>query len=393
MEYNDQNRKILTFDVIIAFLLLVTGILLFPLKGVVPSPDSSWYLKNALRLYNDFSYENLMIRRPLFPFLISLSFHFFEKSIESAFWVVRLFFVLNIVLSYFVGLKLYNRSTGIAFSLLLLTSFVINQWSSYLLVDVIIPFFIFLYILTLHQAFENENRLFFVLSGLIMGLAFLVKGVFSILFLFFSVFLLLIKKYRTWNQVKNILYVYGSMILVLSPWLGYCIMHNDFFVLVGPMFKSSEIKASGLIPVMNSQGFSLGLFVLDQFSELKDFFTVYIDKTFVLAELFVLGLIYFIGHFLFVKNRTTYFYILISLILFSPVIYIGMKSGGMNFRHGQFVILYFLLYLMSAFLIANVSNVGSRFFFKGPREKIMGKSIFAVLLVTCLFFQVFIGAK
>ena len=178
MEYSDQNRKFLTPDVIIAFLLLLTGIFLFPLKGVVPSPDSSWYLKNAVKLYNDFSYENLMIRRPLFPFLISLSFHFFGKSIESAFWVVRIFFVSNIVLSYFVGLKLYNRSTGIAFSLLLLSSFVINQWSSYLLVDVIIPFFIFLYILTLHQAFENENRILFGVSGMIIGLAFLVKGVF-----------------------------------------------------------------------------------------------------------------------------------------------------------------------------------------------------------------------
>ena len=392
MEYRDQNRKNVTLDVIITFLLLATGLLLFPLKGVVPSPDSAWYLKNAVKLYNDFCYENLMIRRPLFPFLISLSFHFFGKSIEGAFWVVRVFFVLNIPLSYFVGLKLYNRSTGIAFSLLLLSSFVINQWSSYLLVDGIIPFFILLYILTLHQAFENENRILFGVSGLIIGLAFLVKGVFSILFLALPVCLLVIKRYRTRNQVKRLVYLYGVSIIVLSPWLWHCILNNDFFVLVGPMFKSSEIKASGILPVIGSQGFSFGIFVLDQFRDFINFFNVYINKIFVLAKLFILGFIYVTGHLLFKKNPRGHFYVFFSLILFLPIIYIGMKSGGLNFRNGQFILLYYLLYLMSAFMIVNISRTCSTFFLSGPREKIPGRLLFSVLLMACLFLQIFIGA-
>ena len=391
MVYKVQNRNIVKIDFIVAFLLLAAGVLLFPLKGVVPSPDSSWYLNNAIKIYNDLNYENLMIRRPLFPFLISLSFHIFGKSIESAFWVVRLFFVLNILLAYFMGLKLFSRTTGIAFSLFLLSSYVINQWSSYLLVDAIIPFFVLLYILTLYQAFENENRSLFVLSGLILGLAFLVKGVFSILFLFLPIFLFLEKKYRTRNQVENVFYVLLSTILVLSPWLLYCIFQNDFFVLVGPMFKSSEIKASGVVPLISSKGFSLGSWAVDQFMDARVFFKVYIGSKFVYSGLFVFSFIYCLGKFFFNKKRS-FFYLFIPLVLFSPVIYIGMKSGGMNFRAGQFMVLFFLLYLMSAFMVADISNAIAGYFFKGSKEKTPGRILFSVFLGLCLFFQVFTAA-
>ena len=33
-------------------LLLAIGIILFPIKGVGPSPDSCWYLSNAMQMYN-----------------------------------------------------------------------------------------------------------------------------------------------------------------------------------------------------------------------------------------------------------------------------------------------------------------------------------------------------
>ena len=392
MEYVGQHKQKISTDLLITVLLLVAGIVFFPLKGVSPSPDSAWYLNNALKLYTDFSYENLMIRRPLFPFLISLSFQFLGNSIENGFWVVRLFFVFNLLLSYFVGLRLFNRSTGIAFSLLLLSSFVINRWSSYLLVDAIIPFFLFAYLLALYLAFENESRSLFCLSGLILGLAFLVKGVFAFFFMFLPVLLLLLNRYRTLTQIKNAFCLYATAALVLLPWLWYCIANNDFFVLVGPMFQTTEIQASGVIPVAGHDPFSLRQFIADQINDLKGFYGVYIKNIFVLSHLFLAGMIYAVIRLVFSRKRMALVYLFFSLVVFSPVIYIGMKSGGANFRHGQFLILYFLLYLMTAFMIADLSNGIAGLFFDGGKQRRTKQFLLVCFLGACLFFQVFVGA-
>ncbi len=379
-------------DIIIVCALVLTGILFFPLNGVAPSPDSSWYLNNASNLFNDFSHANLMVRRPLFPFLISLSFHLFGKSIESALFVVRLFFVFNLVLAYIIGLKFYNRQTGIAFSLLLLSSFVINRWSSYLLLDAIIPFFIFSYLLALFQAHEKKSRFLFGVSGLILGMAFLIKGVFAFFFMFLPVLLLVLKKHRTRGQIPNILFAYGVALVVLSPWLGYCIQQNDFSILVGRMFDSKEIKASGVVPAIMGQGVSPILFFLKQMEELVGFFNIYIHKIFVLSYLFIISAVYTMGRLLSKKKQAAHFYLFFSVLLFSPVIYIGMKSRGVNFRDGQFLVLYFLLYLMMAYTMADLSSRIAGLFSKGAKKKYINAVIFSCFLLVCLFFQIFIGA-
>ncbi|MCP4021134.1 MAG: hypothetical protein GY729_04775 [Desulfobacteraceae bacterium] len=391
MASSDQNNQMTKQDLIFIFLLLLAGIILFPLKGVAPSPDSSWYLNNALAIYNDFGFDSLMIRRPLVPFLISICFHLFGNTIESAFFVVRFFFILNLLLAYYSGLKLFNRSTGIAFSLLLLSSFVINKWSSYLLLDAIVPFFILLYILVLYQAFENKSTIFFALSGFILGLTFLLKGVFSIFFMFLPLFLLIQKKYRTTGQIKNILVSYLIAIVVLLPWLGYCIWHQDFFIIIGPLADSKEVKASGIIPLTDGSGFSLWIFIRKQLNDFIHFFNVYIGKIFILSNLFILAIIYCLCQLANQKNRASLLCLFFTMILFSPVVYIGMKSGGINFRNGQFMVLYFLFYLMTAFMVANFSGAIAALFFKGRSKNKIKITLFTVLILTCLFFQIFAG--
>lgn len=364
-----------------------------PLKGVVLSPDAALYLNKGLRLYTDFNYENLMTRRPLLPVLISLSFHIFGRSIESAVWVIRLFFVLNIVLCYFVGSKLFSRSVGIGFSLFVLTSFTINRWSSLLLVDALIPFFIFLYVLCLYMAFERRRSFFFLIAGGVMGLAFLVKGVFSVFYLFLPLCLLVgVKSYRSTVQLRHILFLYGGVLFVISPWLWHCFMENDFSVLIGPLADASKIKASGVVPVKSGEAGSVWIMLVDQLKNFKVFFKAYISDVFILSPLFVLGAGYVIYHAFFVRKQTAHAYLVCALFLFSPIVYVGMTSGSSGFRHGQFMVLYFLLYLMTAILLKRLSSAGT-VFFKGPKNEKLKDYIIVGLIGLCVFFQVFIGSE
>jgi len=368
-------------------MLLGAGLLLFPLKGVVPSPDSAWYLKNAVRLYNDLNYENLMIRRPLFPFLISLGFHLFGKSIETAFSVVRVFFVLNLLLGYAAGRVLFNRTAGTAMSLFLLTSFVINRWSSYLLLDAVIPFFTFSFVLLLYLSCEKKIGVLSVLSGLILGLAFLVKGVFAFFFMFLPLLLLGIKKYRTLGQARRIGIVYLTAVAVLSPWLWYCIQHGDFTILVGPMFDANMLKASGVVPMEGISVGSLFQFFSNQVKDLIIFYQVYVHQTFMLSPLFLAALVYALVHLSFKENRIPLLVLFFCSLLFSPIIYLGMKAEGVNFRHGQFIILYFLLYLVLAFMAADLPARAAGFFPRRARMQKSGILFSGGVIAGCLFFQ------
>ncbi len=369
---------------------------LFRIHGTTISPDASWYLNNGFKLYTDFSFENLMIRRPLLPFLISLSFHLFGRSIESALWVVRFFFVLNILLSYFVGLKLFSRSVGIIFSLLVLTSFVINQWSSVLLVDAILPFFILLYLLALYLAFERQSLILFGLSGLVMGTTFLVKEVFGLIYMVLPLCLLVLKPYRNRLRILGILLSYAAVLLVLLPWVWTGILQHDFSVLLGPLADASKVKASGVLPLPdNGQGFWAAVPAL--LRELSQFFTIYIAQVFVLSSLLAAGSVYCLVRVFTKEKRPAHVVLLFSVILFSPIIYIGMKSGGINFRNGQFLLLYFFLYLMSAVLISDFSNgcgyIFSRFFLNGRTAGKINIFLVCSLAALCIVFQTFVGRE
>jgi len=374
-------------DTVFPVLLLTAGFLLFPLKGVVPSPDSAWYLKNAVRIYHDLSPETLMIRRPLFPFLISIGFHLFGNSIETAFSVVRVFFVLNLLLGYAAGCILFNRTAGIAMSLLLLTSFVINRWSSYLLLDAVIPFFIFFFVLLLYLSCEKKSGVLSALSGLLLGLTFLVKGVFAIFFMFLPLLLFGIGKYRTTGQAVRTGIVYITTLAVLFPWLWYCIQHNDFTILTGPMFDADMLKASGLLPLGGITAGSVFQFLSGQIKALIIFYQVYVHQIFVLSPVFLAALVYATIHLLFKENRIPLLILFFCLVLFSPIVYLGMKSQGVNFREGQFMTLYFLLYLFLVFAATDLSERVTGLFSGTTGTKKTGAVFSTSVIAVCLFFQ------
>ncbi len=378
----------------IPLILFCLAMCFFPLRGVSPSPDSSWYLSNAMGIYKNCDVNSLIIRRPIFPLMIAVSFRIFGPSVQSGFFVVRMFFILNVLICYFIGAKLYNKATGLAFSLLVFTSFVVNEWSSFLLLDNILPFFVLLFMVLVYLALEKSKYLYFVLCGITLGIALLVKGVIAVMFVPLPICLLMFREYRTLKNIKGIGLAYLVFILIISPWIYSITFGNAHLrILLGPLADFSRIRRIALIPSASefSDGGSKWRIFSGQLAYLEHFIHEYISRKFVLSRLFFPGLIYSFYCAIWRKNRATTL-LLCSVFLFLPII---LVVGITNIRVGQVMILYFLLYLMSANLLINFPRevIRSRVFKLGPyRLKNVFLKISTMLIVsTCLFLQIFIG--
>ncbi len=389
-------KQIVTSSYFTPLALLFMALLLFPLRGVGISPDASWYLNKGLSIYKDFGPSALIVCRPVFPFFIAVSFYLFGVSVQSAFLVVRSFYVLNIVLCYFLGEKLFNKATGLVFSLLVLTSFVINRWSSFLLLDNILPFFVLLYILLTYLAMDRAKYRHFALSGIILGISLLVKGVTAVMFTPLPICLLIFKEFRSARNLKGMALIYLLFAIVISPWL-YKIVSGQArpTILLGALADTDLIKSAEVAPeTKDVSGKSLLWEALSKDkARLVSFARNYIRRDFILWRLFIAGFFYCIFKSIVFKNKASGA-ILISTMLLGPIIYVVAK---LNYRTGQVILLYFLLYLMLSDFLVSLFACGRKFFVTKPKLHRLAvlamqtASVSAILV--CAILQTFVGKR
>ena len=160
--------------------------MLLPVDKINLTSDGAWYSDIGLNLYHGHGLTDIdhspVITRPLFPVLLAFSFSLFGPSTTSAFATVRVFYILIPLLVYLLGKTLFNRYAGLIASLFVLTSYSLNEWSTLIHLDYILPFFLLLFIELCIVAFNKSNFLLFAASGLVLGLSYLLKEI-SILFL------------------------------------------------------------------------------------------------------------------------------------------------------------------------------------------------------------------
>lgn len=387
-------KQIVTSSCFIPLALLFVALLLFPLKGVGVSPDASEYLNKGLNIYRNFSPSALIVWRPVFPFLIAVSFYLFGVSIQSAFLVVRSFYVLNIVLCYFLGEKLFNKATGLVFSLLVLTSFVINRWSSFLLLDNVLPFFVLLYILLTYLAMDRARYRYFALSGIILGISLLVKGVTAVMFTPLPICLLIFRKFRAGRNLKGLVLTYLLFAIVISPWL-YKIVSGQarLKILLGALADTDFIKLTEVAPeTKDASGKSLLWETLSKDkARLASFVQKYIRRKFILWRLFIAGFFYCIFKSIVLRNKASST-ILISTMLLGPIIYVVAK---LNIRTGQVILLYFFLYLMLSDFLVSLFACGRKFCVTKPKlhrlAALAMQTASVLAILTCVILQTFVG--
>lgn len=167
----------------------------------------------------------ILNRGPIFPLMIAASYWLLGVSPWSAFGVVRIFCILNPIMIYLLGKKFYGKWVGFLAALLILTSYSMNYWS-YKHLDAVWPFFIILSILILSKAFEEESWTYFAGSGFFIAFAFLIKESVILTVPLPALLYLLIREYRTKQNLYGCLICFTVILLVLSPWVIYVLAKN-----------------------------------------------------------------------------------------------------------------------------------------------------------------------
>jgi hypothetical protein len=339
-----------------------------------------WYMNAALNIFQGKGYTTIdgslvLTRGPIFPLMIATSYYLLGISPWSAFWIVRVFSILNPTLIYFLGKNLFGKRIGLAAALLTLSSYSVNYWS-YRHLDAVWPFFAILSVIILYTAFENKRYLFFLVSGLLIALSYLVKQSAILLWPLPFVLLLTIRSYRDKKCVLGLgLYVL-AIAAVLSSWMHYVHFHggNIRLALLGP---GAETAVDGAVHAESIRNYLSGLLAYYSGGSQS------LSANFLLAPFFVCAWLYTIYRG--IRGEKESILLSITLLLLSPYI---AHVGNSNLRVGQLIIFLLISYLALAVLLHDIS----KYLFSLFRQNTQYHVVF-FLLITLFFISIQIFVK
>lgn len=230
----------------ILVLLVIIGLFIWPTLKSYQSPDVAYYLSLAKNIFYGNGYVNPDLspnfyRGPVFPLLIALSFKTLGYQFISAYIMMRIFWALTILATFFLGKSLFNRRVGFFSSVLVLFTGIINNIYQYIWTDGVLTFFIIISLLAIIRLLDNNKGYrWAIISGVLLGLAYLVKQS-AIVFvpLPFLIFLLL-RKYRNKQvAIKNFIFI-GTFLLFFVGWMAY------IYLAGGPLIQAARDINQGL---------------------------------------------------------------------------------------------------------------------------------------------------
>lgn len=239
-----HQKSIFTFSLIF---LICSSLILFNLGNHKFIPyDEAIYAKVAKNVYEGGDFLSLYWRNlqtnwfekpPVYFSLVAISFHIFGVSEFAAKFVSAFFAILSLILVYKFGKNLKDSTTGYVSMVVLTLNTSYLYYSRMAMLDVTLTFFILLGVYFFHKAFLTEKKKYYVFSGVALGFAVLTKSLVGVLpligFGLFGLFLIVSKRSSVKNQFKNLLMIFGTMMLIAAPW------HIYMYVLYGQDFLKS----------------------------------------------------------------------------------------------------------------------------------------------------------
>lgn len=358
-------------------MILIIAFFFLPIQGTYTSSDSSFYISTALNItqgkgYVDTDGSPLIVRGPVFPFLIAIAFKLLGTSVESAFWVVRLLYILSSLMLYFLGKKLFDQEVGIATALLFLTAYSINSISmSNPLPDNTQAFLVVLFILLATLSLERKSYILYALAGIIFTLGYLTKETTICFYPLPLLATIFIKDYRCQRNFFGFLVFSLFALFALSPWIIWAYKASGELVYaLGGSFYAGTIRAA---KSFSSEETGKATFVL--FSLIKNYFKGLANYyQFSLQPLFLLAPFYLLSWFFVplraLKKEKSHIILALSFLLFSPVI-VFISAKGTDPRHGMIV--FYLSVLATAsftsFLADSSVNKALKIKEKGDEQK------------------------
>ena len=353
------------------FWIAICALIIFLNYDIPITADMNEYMNHALNIFLGKGYTNIdgslmLSRGPLFPLMIAASYWLCGVSPLSAFWIVRVFAVLNVVIIYIVGKKFYGQWVGVFASFLVLTSYSVCYWS-YRHIDAIWPFFCLCFFLMLYEAYEKEKGWYFVFSGIFIGLAYLVKESSLLLFPLPILIILFVRDYRNKQKVRGLLVYILTVLLTASPWFLYVYWHTfdlKYSVFgIGARTAVNHMHPSGIFTLIRNYCNGILAYYRGHSQSLSN--------NFFLAPIFVCAWLYVFYKAL-KKDKVSIIFTL-TVILLSPFLaYIGLR----NFRVGQALLFILLSYLITAHLIMDVGTFVLSFIGKQFKNKYFGSNYY-----------------
>lgn len=334
-------------EICIIFLLLALSILVYSPVVTVSGDMGLWYLPEALNIYKGYGFlvdrfdpDSLALTRgPLFPLLIAGSFGIFGISVASAFYVVKLFCIINVLLIFEIGRKLFSFSAGITAAALVMLSPALGFWSYRHLDSIWVSFFLMSVILYLVWLGNGKIRHMFI-SGVTVGLSFLVKEVVVVLILYPLLHTAWINsKAIAW---KGIAAYFIGLGLTIAPWMVYVYENNggDITPIFGGLL--SKIGNDDVLPQLGRESINLLIIIKLYFVGLCNSFFIILQNYPILPLAFS---IWIYSAILAVKGNAQMKLLIVQAALFSPIVAI---TGTTNLRVGQLSFVVIISYILIA---------------------------------------------
>ncbi len=231
----DNNFKIFS---IILISLIIDNLLILTIESP-PAWDQGYHLSNVFKMYNILGDGNLNFinksdhllnittsyRGPLTYFLSAIFLKLFKNSYQYAYLSNQLFNIICIISIYKLAKLFRDESTGVWACLIFTFSpFIINQRIDYL-IDLSLTSFSTLSLLFFTKWFicNKKNYLISILSGISLGLIFLVKPT-GIIFFILPLITIILKKINNQKEFLSSLYetflFILSFVLIIFPWFS-----------------------------------------------------------------------------------------------------------------------------------------------------------------------------
>jgi len=178
---------------------------------------------------------------PLFTFLVSASLKIFGKNSTAAFYVSLLFGVLLIPVTYFLGSVLYNWKIGICSAVFVWLDPVNVMTSQKIWMDTTIAFFMLTAFLLFVYGLKSEKGFYYILSGVVCGLAALTK--YTGILTMFSIGLFAFIRRRDLFQHRSFLVLIILPLVMLLPWFywNFLVFGSDFLITQKALHRNTQM--------------------------------------------------------------------------------------------------------------------------------------------------------
>ena len=341
-------------ELIPLIIVIIVALLIFPVKGVpVNNTTANWLHAASIPLHRlgPEVISNDILGVPLFPIILASAFKLGGKTVQSASLATRIFFALGIILIYLLGRTFYGIAVGLLSSGLVLTSYGVNLVACFIQTDIVLPFFILLFIFIYYITLTRSSRIWAIFAGISLGLALMVKesALLCLGLPFGMVFLA--PKGKRGKYAKLGFWVIGTLVILLVLEAIYVTLAIDYFNSILDLARFLYQKSKVVAEISSFAQWTY-LFTTGFPKTIFKYYHSYLQDVTPLSLLMIFGWLFVLIRG-FISKKTSDLILAVFGICFLPLI---LWTTNIVHRFGQTAMIYIFLYIpLATFVVSCIS--------------------------------------